>query len=199
VTRRRFFAVVLNVVVVAASVFYLLAPTVYTFFSEARLSYANVPKWFSTTAPARITARVFDTYNSRAPRAARFQRQLSCFLTDEGAARHPGCLHEIRSGQSVHGPTLLKIASGQYVAQFAFAENGACSEGEVRLQVVTTGKFGRVLADYSGRVSPGHSLELPFQLKLMDAALGAVEFRAVGLAGCVLLQRAGWTPPITAG
>jgi hypothetical protein len=192
-------AVVLNIALVALSTFYFLAPTVYTFFSEAQLSYANVPKWFATTEPARITAMFFDRYNATAPRAARFQRQLSCFLIDEGATRLPGCLHEIKTGQVVHGPPLLKIASGGYVAHFEFSENNVCSDGVVRLQVATAGKFGRVLADYSGHITPGQVIDLPFQLKLMDAALGAVEFRATSLDRCVLLKRAGWTPPITAG
>jgi hypothetical protein len=200
VTRRRLLAIVLNVVVLAAAVFYLLAPTVYTFFSEAQLSYSRVPTWFAATAPARITARFFDRYNATAPRAERFQRQLSCFLADDGATRRAGCLHEIRRGQAVSGPTLLKIASGQYAAYFEFGNSDACSGGgEVQLQVRTPGRFGRVLADFSGRVAPGVRVELPFQLKLMDAALSAVEFRAVGIDGCVLLLRAGWTPPITAG
>jgi hypothetical protein len=200
VTRRRLIAVVLNVVVAAASVFYLLAPTVYTFFSEAQLSYSRVPKWFADTDPARVTARFFDRYNVTAPRAARFQRQLSCFLVDEGAARRAGCLHEIRPTQAVAGPALLKIASGRYVAYFEFGDSDACpGGGEVQLQVRTQGQFGRVLADFSGPVVPGGRVELPFQLKLMDAALSAVEFRAVGVERCVLLRRAGWTPPITSG
>jgi hypothetical protein len=200
VTRRRLFAVALNVVVAAASVFYLLAPTVYTFFSEAQLSYARVPTWFAATAPARVTARFFDRYNSTAPRAERFQRQLSCFLADEGATRRAGCLHEIRSGEAAAGPTLLKIASGRYVAYFEFGDSDACSGGgEVQLQVRTLGRFGRVLADFSGRVTPGERIELPFQLKLMDAALSAVELRATGVDRCVLLRSAGWTPSITTG
>jgi hypothetical protein len=200
VTARRLLAVVLNIVVVAVSVFYLLAPTVYTFFSEAQLSYSRVPKWFAATAPARITARFFDRYNATAPRAERFQRQLSCFLADEGATRRAGCLHEIRRGNVVSGPTMMKIASGQYVAYFEFGESDACSGGgEVQLQVRTPGRFGRVLADFSGPVTPGQRIELPFQLKLMDAALSAVEFRVVGVDRCVLLRRVAWTPPISAG
>jgi len=200
VTRRGLLAIVLNVILVAASVFYLLAPTVYTFFSEAQLSYSKVPTWFAATAPARLTARFFDRYNVTAPRAERFQRQLSCFLADEGATRRAGCLHEIRPGQSVSGPTLLKIASGRYVAYFEFGDSDACSGGgDVQLQVRTPGRFGRVLADFSGYVAPGGRIELPFQLKLMDAALSAVEFRAAGVDRCVLLRRAGWTPSISAG
>jgi hypothetical protein len=199
-TRRRLLAVVLNVVIVAASVFYLLAPTVYTFFSEAQLSYARVPKWFATTAPARVTARFFDRYNATAPRAERFQRQLSCFLTDLGATRRAGCLHEIRRGEAVAGPAMLKMASGRYVAYFEFGDSEACpTGGEVRLQILTPGRFGRILADFSGRVLPGERIELPFQLKLMDAALSALEFRATGINECVLLRRAGWTQAVTAG
>jgi len=198
--RRRLFAVVLNTVVVAVSLFYLLAPTVYTFFSEAQLSYSRVPKWFASTPPATLTARFFDRYNATAPRAERFQRQLSCFLADEGATRRAGCLHEIRPGQSVSGPTLLKIASGRYIAYFELGDSEACSGGgEVRLQVRTPGRFGRVLADFSGRVTPGGRIELPFQLKLMDAALSTVEFSVAGLDRCVLLRRVGWTPSLSAG
>jgi hypothetical protein len=199
-TRRRLLAIVLNVVIVAASVFYLLAPTVYTFFSEAQLSYSRAPRWFATTAPARLTARFFDRYNATAPRAERFQRQLSCFLTDLGATRRAGCLHEIRPGEAVAGPAMLKIASGRYVAYFEFGDSEACpTGGEVRLQILTPGRFGRILADFSGRVSPGERIELPFQLKLMDAALSALEFRATGINECVLLRRAGWTQAVTAG
>jgi len=190
-------AIVLDGLLVTVAVFYLLAPTVYTFFSEAQLSYSNAPKWFASTAPARLTARFFDRYNAAAPRAARFQRQLACFLTDEGASRRAGCLHEIRPRDTVHGPTLLKIASGRYIAYFAFSETAGCSGGSAHLQVLTPGQYGRVLADYSGSFTPGQTIDLPFQLKLMDAALNPLEFRVSGLDGCVVLQRIGWTDAAT--
>ncbi len=190
---RTLLAIPLHIVLAAVSVFYLLAPTVYTFFSEAQLSYSKSPVWFASTAPAQMTARFFDRYNATAPRAARFQRQLSCFLTDEGASRRAGCLHEIRPRDTVYGPPLLKIASGRYIAYFAFSETDACSGGSAHLQVLTPGPYGRVLADYSGPFAPGQKIELPFQLKLMDAALSPLEFRVSGDDGCVVLQRAGWT------
>jgi len=189
VTRFRFATLVLNGVLVAGSTFYLLSPTVYTFFSEAQLSYSYVPKWFAATPPARIVATFFDSYNLNAPRAARFRRQMSCFVTDDGATRRPGCLHEIGAGQSLHGPTMLKVASGRYVAHFEFSDSDVCAVGAARLQVATTGRFRHVLADFIARITPGTRIDLPFQLKLMDAALGAVEFRVSGLDKCVLLAR----------
>src|SRR5262249_15427338 len=88
---RTLLAIALDIALAAVSVFYLFAATVYTFFSEAQLSYSKSPRWFASTAPARMTAQFFDRYNASAPRAARFQRQLSCFLADEGgAARRAG-------------------------------------------------------------------------------------------------------------
>lgn len=194
---RTLLAIALDIVLIAVSIFYLLAPTVYTFFSEAQLSYSKSPKWFASTAPARITARFFDRYNATAPRAARFQRQLSCFLTDEGASRRAGCLHEIRAGDVVFGPPLLKTASGHYQAYFAFSETADCSGGSARLQVLTPGRYGRVLAEFTGSIAPGMRLDLPFQLKLMDAALSPLEFRVSGVDGCVVLERAGWTTVVT--
>jgi len=188
----RLHAWVLCALLAAGSVFYLFAPGVYAYFSEAGMSYGTVPKWFATTPSARITARVFDRYNARAPRASRFNSQLSCFLSDDGAKRRPGCTHELTAGRGVHGPTSLKIASGAYVAHFDFAASDGCAAGEALLQVVTTGRFGRVLAEYSGPVSPGERVELPFHLKSMDAALGAVEFRATGIRGCALLGFVDW-------
>jgi hypothetical protein len=190
---RRLHAVAVVAVLVVASLFYLLSPCVYAYFSEAGMVYAYVPKWFASSPPARITMRWFDRYNADAPRAARFGRQTSCFLFDEGASRKPGCTHEIRPGQAVRGPDVLRLASGQYVVRFDFSASEACSMGEARLEVVTTGRFGRVLAEYAGRLMPGERLELPFQLKTMDAALGAVEFRATGLRDCVLLEHVEWT------
>jgi hypothetical protein len=194
---RTLLAISLDIALAAVAVFYLLAPTVYTFFSEAQLSYSKSPRWFASTAPARLTAQFFDRYNASAPRAARFQRQLSCFLADEGASRRAGCLHEIRARDAVYGPPLLKIASGHYVASFAFSETAACSGGSAHLQVLTPGRYGRVLAEYSGSFASGQTIELPFQLKLMDAALSPLEFRVSGLDGCLVLQRAGWTDAAT--
>jgi hypothetical protein len=94
---------------------------------------------------------------------------------------------------------MLKISSGRYVAHFEFSDDDACSTGEARLQVVTTGRFGRILADFTGRIVPGERINLPFQLKLMDAALGALEFRVSGVDKCVLLRRIDWTNAISVG
>jgi hypothetical protein len=190
---RAIVAAAVNLVLAAGSVFYLLAPTVYTFDDEAQLSYAWSPRWFASTAPARVTAQFFDRYNASAPRAAQFQQRLSCFLTDARASRRTGCLHELRAGDSVSGPPLLKIASGRYLAYFSFATTNACRKGLANLQVRTPGRFGRVLADFSGPLAAGQRLELPFQLQLMDAALSPLEFRVSGLDGCVVLEQAGWT------
>jgi len=184
--------VVLKAVLVAISAFYFLAPALFAYVSEVSMSYSKVPKWFATTAPAWITARVFRDYNANAPRAARFRQHLTCFLADDGARRGAGCTHEIRTGQSVHGPQDLKIASASYSVRFAFLGNAACGSGRTRLQVATVGRFGRVLADYDGVVEPGRQVELPFRLPLMDAALAPVEFKATGLSGCVLLATADW-------
>jgi hypothetical protein len=175
-------------------VFYLLSPTVYAFFSEVRLSYSMVPKWFASTPPALLTASIFDRYNANAPRAARFKQHLSCYLTDHGATRHPGCLHEIHAGNVVYGPPMLKTASGHYIARFEFSgHNDVCSAGEARVEVATVGRFGRVLATYSGKIRPDERLELPFHLKLMDAALGALEFRVSGVSKCIMLTGVDWT------
>ena len=183
----------LNAVLVSISAFYLLSPTVYAYFSEVSMSYSGVPKWFAATAPARMTARIFDGYNANTPRAQRFQAQLSCFLSGTAGRHGRGCEHELAEGQTVAGPPTLKLASGQYVARFEFSSNAACAAGQARVEVVTAGRFGRVLADYAGPVAPGDRIELPFRLKVMDAALGAVEFRATGMGPCVLLTRVGWT------
>ena len=191
--KRRIEGIVLDAVLVAGSVFYLLSPAVYTYFSEAEMTYSKVPKWLAATPPARITARVFDRYNASAPRAVRFNRQLSCFLIAEGSRRGAGCTHEIRRGEAVHGPADLKIASGRYVAEFDFSTNDVCTGGDAHLQVVTAGRFGRVLANYAGPIVPGQRIALPFQLKLMDAALAPVEFRVSGMGNCVVLSRVGWT------
>jgi hypothetical protein len=191
--RPRVHALLLNAVLVVGSAFYLLSPGVYAYFSEAGMSYSRVPKWFAATPPARITARVFDRYNAHAPRASRFNRQLACYLQDVEARRGPGCTHAVGRGQSVHGPNSLRMASGQYAAHFGFADSETCSGGDARLEVVTTGRFGRVLAEYAGRLMPGARVDLPFHLKSLDAALAPVEFRVTGLGGCVLLSHVDWT------
>jgi len=192
-TARTVHSSVLNAVLATIAAFYILAPTVYGYFSEVSLSYANVPRWFAATPPARITARIFDRYNEHAPRAERFNRQLTCFLADSGGAvRRPGCLHELRAGQGAAGPRLLKIPSGRYVARFDFSSVGNCADGEARLEVVTTGRFGRLLARYHSRLLSGDHIELPFHLRVMDAAFGAVEFRAAGDSGCIVLSRVDW-------
>jgi hypothetical protein len=103
--------------------------------------------------------------------------------------RQPDCGHEIRSGQAVYGPPALRIASATYAARFEFGGNDVCSGGEAELHVATSGRFGKVLARYSGRIEPGSRIDLPFTLKLMQAALGPVEFRVAGRSNCVLLSR----------
>jgi hypothetical protein len=65
--------------------------------------------------------------------------------------------------------------------------------GRARLRVVTTGKFGRVLARDDTFIEPDAEIDLPFRLRLMDAALTTVEFAASGTSGCVLLQAVDWT------
>ena len=192
-SKRALHCVVLNAVLVTVSSFYVFSPTIFAYVSEVSMTYSHVPTWFAATAPARMTASLFGGYNATAPRAARFRRRLSCFLTDDGATRNRDCTHELRNGQSVSGPQNLKITSGLYSAHFDFSKNDLCSAGEARLQVIAVGRFGRVLADYGGRIEPGKSIELPFRLGLMDAALAAVEFRAIGVSDCVLLTAVTWT------
>jgi hypothetical protein len=186
-------AAALNFAFALVAVFYLASPTVYAYFSEVGMTYSRVPKWFATTRAASVTARMFDAYNVRAPRAVRFQRQLTCFMADDGSRRRPGCLHELRETQATYGPPTLKIPSGMYLARFEFSGLGACDGGEARLDVATTGRFGRILASYSGHMAPGDHFELPFHLRVMDAALAPLEFRATGLSGCVVLSRVDWT------
>lgn len=197
--RRAIHGVVVNLALVAGAMFYLLSPTVYAYFSEVSMSYSRVPEWLGTTASARITERLFARYNADSPVAARFRKHLPCYLADEGARQTQGCAHEIGRGQVVHGPPNLKITRGWYVARFEFSRDDVCSAGEARLEVDTkrrsdsgeggVERFGKVLATYTGRIEPGDRIELPLTLKSMDAALGAVEFRAFGLSGCVLLSR----------
>jgi hypothetical protein len=192
-SRSTIHGMVLQTFLIAASFFYLLSPTIFAYVSEVSMSYSHVPRWFAATAPARITARIFDQYNANPPRAARFRQHLTCFLADDGAKRNAGCTHEIRSGQGVHGPQDLEIASGAYTARFAFLGNAGCASGNARIQVATTGRFGRVLADSEIRIDAGRQVELPFRLPLMDAALAPVEFSATGVSGCVLLAAVDWT------
>jgi len=194
VSRRRLQAVATDTALALLAAFYLFAPTVYAYFSEVGMSYAHVPKWFAATPPAALTARIFSDYNSRAPRAVRFQRQLACFLRDVGSKRKPGCMHELHAGQSATGPDTLKIAAGRYVARFDFAGLDGCDIGETRLEVTADGRFGRVLARYTGTIRPGDHLELPFHVRMMEAALAPIEFRVDGLSGCVVLGHVDWAP-----
>src|SRR3954465_7307105 len=131
--RSKIHRIVLNAFLVAASIFFLLSPTIFAYVSEVSMSYARVPKWFAATAPARITARIFDRYNANPPRAARFRQHLTCFLADEGAKRNVGCTHGIRGGERVHGPQELEMTRGSYAARFAFLGNAVCGSGDVRL------------------------------------------------------------------
>jgi hypothetical protein len=182
--------VAISTALAAASLFYLAAPTVYAYFSEVRLSYSRVPAWFIKTAPARLTARIFANYNDDSPLAARFQVQGSCVLDEDGARRMPGCLHEIRSGGRVYGPPALKLSPGAYVARFSFAEGESCTRGaQMRLEVRATGRFGRLLARYSGEVKPPERVDVPFTVKPIDAGFSDVQFAAAGMSGCVVLRR----------
>jgi hypothetical protein len=193
VSRRAIHPFVLNGVLVAVSIFYLLSPAIFAYPSEISMFYSRVPRWFARTVPARITLRIFDRYNANPPRAVRLNQSLSCFLIDDGATRIPGCAHEIRCGESVRGPQDLRIAGGFYTARFTFRGNDDCSSGDARLQVVTTGRFGKILAEYSDRIDPNQSIDVPFRLTRTDAALAALEFRAIGVSDCVLLTAVGWT------
>jgi hypothetical protein len=183
---------VLNGTLAAISVFYLLSPAIFAYVSEVSMSYGSVPLWFARTAPARVTERIFDRYNVNAPRTTRFRRQAACFLDDRGATRLADCLHEIRCDDLVLGPENLKLVSGAYTARFRFSGDAACGSGVALVQVATSGRFGRVLADDSRSIEPGNTVELPFQLSLMDAALAPVEFRVGGISGCVLLSGVEW-------
>jgi hypothetical protein len=189
VIKRAIHAVVLNVSLVLGAGFYFLAPTVYAFFSEVSMTYSLAPASFARSLPARLTARLFDRYDVNSPIADRFRRRFVCYLVDQGATRDPDCMHEIRRGQTVHGPPELRIASGTYLARFGFYRNDVCSAGQAQIHIATVGRFGRVLASYAGRIEPGDRIDLPFTLRVMDAALGPVEFRIVGESDCVLLSR----------
>jgi hypothetical protein len=93
------------------------------------------------------------------------------------------------------------VSSGWYEVRFGFSENAGCSSGDVRLQVATTGRFGRVLRERVGRIDPSTRVEMLFHLTDIDAALAALEFRATGVSGCVILSSVDWTdlPLITQG
>jgi hypothetical protein len=175
----------------ASALFYLGAPTVYAYFSEVRLSYSRVPAWFIRTAPARLTASIFADYNDDSPLAARFRTRASCSLADEGGVRRlPGCAHEIRAGGRASGPAALKLSLGLYLARFEFAEAEACTGGgEARLEVVASGRFGKLLAGYSGPVKPPERVDVPFTVKPIDAGFSDIQFAATGTAGCFVLRR----------
>jgi hypothetical protein len=114
-------------------------------------------------------------------------------MFEDGAEQvAPDCSHEVFPGTVVRGPLSLKLVSGRYVARFGFTANARCATGNARLEVLTTGRFGRELASYTGRIEPGQRIDLPFHLTTMDAALGVVEFRVSGLSDCVLLSSAQW-------
>jgi hypothetical protein len=199
VGKRATHALVVNTALVVVSLFYLFAPPVYAYFSEVGMSYSDVPRWFAATPPAWITARLFDRYNVHAPRAVNFRRHLSCYLHDDGGSSE--CAHELTPGRTVRGPESLRVSSGWYEVRFGFSENAGCSSGDVRLQVATTGRFGRVLRERVGRIDPSSRVEMLFHLTDIDAALAALEFRATGVSGCVILSSVDWTelPLITQG
>ena len=197
---RKVHAVVLNLALAAGALFYLLSPTVYAYFSEVSMTYSRVPEWFGRTAPAMMTERIFSRYNGDSPVASRVRQHIPCYLADAGAKENRDCSHVIGLGQIVYGPPNLKLTSGQYVARFEFSRDGECAYGEAQLEVDTErrsdsggvlklSRRGIVLATYTGRIAPGDRIELPFTLKLVDAALGAVEFKAVGLSSCVVLSQ----------
>jgi hypothetical protein len=177
-------------VLVGVALFYLGAPTVYAYFSEVRLSYGRVPAWFIRTLPARATTRIFADYNDESPLSARFRRDASCTLADAGARRMPGCQHEIRAGGRASGPAALKLAPGVYLARFVFSKAESCTDGgEVLLEVAATGRFGKRLAGYVGRITPPERIDVPFTVKPIDAGFSDIQFAAIGSAGCVVLRR----------
>lgn len=191
---------VLNLMLIAGATSYLVSPTVYAYFSEVSMTYSRVPEWFARTPPATMTEQMFGRYNAESPVAARLREHLPCYLADAGAGLNQDCSHILGVGQLVYGPPNLKLTRGGYVARFEFSRDDLCSIGEVHIEVDTQrradsggelplGKRAKVLAAYTGRIKPGDLIELPFTLQLIDAALGAVEFRAIGLSNCVLLSR----------
>jgi hypothetical protein len=198
--RRAIHGVVLNLALAAGAMFYLFSPTVYAYFSEVSMTYARAPEWFGRTPVATMTERLFARYNADSPVAARLRQHLPCYLVDEGAQSKQNCAHEFGTGQMVYGPPNLKIPSGGYVATFEFSRDELCTSGEAHLEVgmerrsdsggeLREGQRGKVLAAFTGRIEPGDRIELPFTLQLTDAALGAVEFRALGVSNCVLLTQ----------
>jgi hypothetical protein len=181
---------VISAALAAVGLFYLGAPTVYAYFSEVRLSYVRAPAWVIRTLPARATTRIFASYNDSSPLAARFRLRASCTLADDGARPMPGCAHEIPAGGGVSGPAALKLSPGAYVARFAFAEAESCTGGgEARLEVTATGRFGRRLAGYAGRITPPERIDVPFTIKPIDAGFSDIQFAARGSAGCLVLRR----------
>jgi hypothetical protein len=190
VLRRAAHTTAISLALAAATLFYLGAPTVYAYFSEVGLSYARVPAWFIRAGPARLTANIFAEYSADSPLAARFRTQAACTLEDDGARRLPGCLHELRRGGRTSGPAALKLSPGRYLARFAFSEEESCTGGgEVGLEVTATGRFGRLLAAYSGPVKPPERVDVPFTVRPIDAGFSDVHFAAVGISGCVVMRR----------
>jgi hypothetical protein len=113
-------------------------------------------------------------------------------LVDEHGDASPDCSFELRPGTSVTGPHDLKMSSGRYQAEFSFSSDPRCGEGDVRIEIALDGRFGRLLSRFDSRVHPGETLDLPFRLRVMDAALGTVVFRLDGDSDCVLLSKATW-------
>ncbi len=198
--RRAVHGIALNLALMAGAAFYLFSPTVYAYFSEVSMTYSRVPEWFATTVPATMAERIFAGYNAGSPVAARLRMHLPCYLADAGARFNPDCSHEVGTGQLVYGPANLKLTRGSYVARFEFSQDDLCAIGQAHLEVdtvrrsdsggkVTMARRGKVLAAYTGRIEPGARIELPFTLPLTDAALGAIEFTAVGLSSCIVLSR----------
>lgn len=177
---------------VAASAFYVVAPTVFAYVGEVMMTYSYVPQGFARSPQTRVTARLFADYNARDPRTPRLKRSLPCLLVDRGAKENPQCAHELRPGDSISGPSNLWIPRGVYSAEFDYSQNPGCRGGEAELQVATAGRFGQVLADFTGRMEGSGRIDLPFRLHLMDAALAPVEFRVTGRSGCVLLTWITW-------
>jgi hypothetical protein len=191
--RRAIHLLVLDLALVAATGFYLLAPTVYAYVSEVSMSYALLPPSLAATLPARLTERLYGRYNIKSPVAARLRLEGICHLTDEGAKRDPGCRHEVANGESAVGPSELKLAAGSYAAHFDFSGNDVCADGEAELAVETMGPFARVLARSVNRIQAGQRFDVPFTLTLRDASFGPIEFRVSGRSGCVLLSRLDWS------
>jgi hypothetical protein len=190
VRKRAAHTLAISAALVVAALFYLAAPTVYAYFSEARLSYSLLPAWFVRTVPARLTARIFADYSDNSPLAARFRTRGSCALADDGARRVPGCAHEIRAGGRAYGPAALKLPPGRYLARFQFVEEESCTgDAEARLEVAAIGRFGKLLATYAVEIRPPQRIDVPFTVRPVDAGFSDIQFAVAGAAGCTVLRR----------